>query len=202
MHAEQPSRAAGTGAAPGRGIAIKTAIRIVFGLVWIIDGALKFTSGFVDSFPGAVQNAGANAPGWLTGWYTFWMTQANSNASMIVYTVGILELVLGIALILGFARKLAYLGGFVLSLLIWAVPEGFGGPYSVGSGGTDVGTGVIYALVFVALLAFNAGYGPSRLSLDYYLERWMPAWAKIAELRTPVLAGGPATVPATTSGSG
>lgn len=160
---------------------LKTVFRIVFGFVWLIDGALKFSSGFVDSFPLAVQTAAANAPTWLSGWYAFWMTQAAGHSALIVDTVGGLELALGLSLVLGFLRKVAYLGGVVLSLLIWAVPEGFGGPYSVGSGGTDVGTGVIYALVFLGLIVISAGFGPSRWSLDHWIERRVPRWARLAE---------------------
>ncbi|MCI4360861.1 MAG: hypothetical protein L3J91_04090, partial [Thermoplasmata archaeon] len=92
-----------------------------------------------------------------------------------------LEVALGLALLLGLMRKIAYLGGVVLALLIWAVPEGFGGPYQSGAGGTDIGTGVIYAIAFLGLIVINATYGPSRFSLDAVIERRFPAWARIAE---------------------
>ena len=160
---------------------LKTTFRLVLGLIWLIDGVLKFTSGYVNGFLGDVQNAQANAPSWLSGWYSFWTTQATTNTNLIVYTVGVLEVALGLALIFGFMRKIAYTGGVVLSLLIWAVPEGFGGPYQSGAGGTDVGTGIIYAVAFLGLILVNATYGPSRYSLDYYIERRFPRWARIAE---------------------
>ncbi|MCI4335928.1 MAG: DoxX family protein [Thermoplasmata archaeon] len=161
---------------------LKTVFRILLGVVWLIDGVLKFTSGFVGSFQDNVLTAQGNAPSWLSGWYSFWAAQAGANGPLIVYTVGTLELALGLALIFGFMRKIAYAGGVILSLLIWAVPEGFGGPYQVGAGGTDVGTGVIYAVAFLGLILVNATYGPSRYSLDYYIERRFPRWAGIAEL--------------------
>ncbi|MCI4346080.1 MAG: DoxX family protein [Thermoplasmata archaeon] len=182
---------------------LKSLFRIAFGLVWLVDGALKFTSGFVNSFPTAVQTAAGNSPSWLSGWYSFWVTQANANPSLIVYTVGILELALGIALVAGLLRKVAYVGGVVLSLLIWAVPEGFGGPYSPGAGGTDVGAGVIYALLFVALIIFNSVYGSSRFSLDYYIENRFPPWARLAEFSpwsTPSRAVGPKVSPSAEGG--
>ncbi len=162
---------------------LKTVFRVLLGVVWLIDGILKFTSGFVDSFLAAVQNSQANAPSWLSGWFSFWASQATSNASLIVYTVGSIEVILGLALITGFMRKIAYAGGVILSLLIWAVPEGFGGPYQSGAGGTDVGTGVIYAIAFLGLILINTAYGPSRYSLDFYIERRFPRWASIAEFR-------------------
>jgi uncharacterized membrane protein YphA (DoxX/SURF4 family) len=160
---------------------LKTTFRLLLGVAWLIDGVLKFTSGFVDNFQNAVQTSQANAPSWLSGWFTFWANQAGPNATAIVYTVGALEAVLGVALLLGFMRKIAYSGGVILALLIWAVPEGFGGPYQTGAGGTDIGTGVIYAIAFLGLILINATYGPSRFSLDYYIERRFPRWAKVAE---------------------
>lgn len=177
--------------------ALKTSFRIILGLVWLIDGVLKFTSGYVNGFLGNVQNQQANAPSWLSGWYSYWATQAANNGTLIVYTVGVLETLLGLALIFGFARKLAYVGGVILSLLIWAVPEGFGGPYQTNSGGTDVGTGVIYAIAFLGLIVINATYGSSRISVDHYIERRFPGWARIAEFAgrgklaaTPTTSGG------------
>jgi nitrite reductase (NO-forming) len=150
-------------------------------VAWLADGILKFTSGFVNSFLASVQDSQANAPAWLSGWFSFWAAQAASSSTVIVYTVGVLEVALGLALILGFMRKIAYAGGVALSLLIWAVPEGFGGPYQSGSGGTDIGTGMIYAISFLGLILINATYGPSRYSLDYFIERRFPSWARLAE---------------------
>lgn len=169
---------------------LKTTFRVLLGLVWLINGVLKFTSNYTDSFLKDVTDAQGNAPGWLNGWYSFWATQAGSNATLIVYTVGVIEVTLGIALLLGFMRKIAYAGGVVLSLLIWAVPEGFGGPYTGGSGGTDVGTGVVYAIAFFGLIVINASYGPSRWSLDYAIEARWPRWKAVAEF------GRSATTPA------
>lgn len=162
---------------------LKTVFRMLLGIAWLTDGILKFTSGFVNNFLSAVQLSQSNAPAWLSGWFSFWAAAATQHSTAIVYTVGVLEIALGSALLLGFLRKLAYAGGVLLALLIWAVPEGFGGPYQTGSGGTDIGTGVIYAIAFLGLILINATYGPSRFSLDYYIERRFPAWARIAEFR-------------------
>jgi uncharacterized membrane protein YphA (DoxX/SURF4 family) len=168
---------------------LKTVFRLLLGIAWLTDGILKFTAGYVNNFLASVQASQANAPSWLSGWFSFWARQATGNSTLIVYTVGTLEIVLGMALLFGFMRKIAYVGGVVLALLIWAVPEGFGGPYQSGSGGTDIGTGIIYAIAFLGLIVINATYGPSRSSLDYYIERRFPRWARVAEFGTP---GGPA----------
>ncbi len=158
---------------------LKSAFRILFGVIWLIDGALKFAAGFVDQFAGSISGDGQ--PGWLGGWFTFWANTVSSNTAFWVYMVGTMEVALGLALIFGFMRKVAYAGGAILSLFIWAVPEGFGGPY--GPGSTDIGTGAMYALLFLALILINATYGPSKWSLDYWIEKRFPWWAKIAELK-------------------
>jgi uncharacterized membrane protein YphA (DoxX/SURF4 family) len=169
---------------------LKTAFRLLLGIAWLTDGILKFTSGFVGDFLSAVQTSQSDAPSWLSGWFSFWTAQATANSTLIVYTVGVLEIAVGLALIFGFMRKIAYAGGVVLGLLIWAVPEGFGGPYQSGSGGTDIGTGIIYAIAFLGLILLNATYGPSRYSLDFYIERRFPWWARLAEFSTPTVKSG------------
>ena len=161
---------------------IKTAIRIIFGLVWAVDGSLKLQPGFVDSFSELISKAGSGQPAWLSGWYSFWASTTASSPALFVYSTAFLELALAFCLIAGFLRKLAYTGGLFLSLLIWAVPEGFGGPY--GPSSTDIGTGVIYALLFMFLLVANATFGPSKYSLDRLIEQRWPGWKKIAEIRS------------------
>ena len=64
-------------------------------------------------------------------------------------------------------------------MLIWAVGEGFGGPYMAGS--TDVGTGIVYALLFATLLVLAPPARRERLSLDRFLEPRWPWWRFIAE---------------------
>jgi uncharacterized membrane protein YphA (DoxX/SURF4 family) len=156
---------------------LKSFMRIIFGVVWLIDGYLKFQPGFVDSFAGLIKSAGQ--PTWLQPWFNFWYNVTVGNAAPFVYGIGIMEISLGLALVLGLLRKLAYVGGLILSLLIWAVPEGFGGPY--GPGSTDIGTGIAYSFVFLSLIIINATSGASKYSLDYLIERRVPPWKRVAE---------------------
>jgi nitrite reductase (NO-forming) len=158
---------------------IKSFIRIILGVVWLIDGSFKFAPGFVDSFPNLITRAGTGQPVWLQPWFNFWYNATVANPGPFVYAIGSIELLLGAALVLGFMRKIAYVGGIILSLMIWAVPEGFGGPY--GAGSTDIGTGIIYSFVFLSLLAISAAYGPSRYSVDRLIETKWASWQKIAE---------------------
>jgi nitrite reductase (NO-forming) len=112
----------------------------------------------------------------------------SANPAFFTTTIGLFELALAFALLAGFMRKFAYTGGILLSLVIWSVPEGFGGPY--GPSSTDIGTGIIYAFVFLLLLVVNATYGPSRLSLDFLIEARWPWWKRLAEIQR-----GPAVIP-------
>ena len=153
-------------------------VEIIFGVVWGIDGAFKFIPGVVQAFPQLLQTAAAGQPAWLAWWFSFWSTAAAGNAALFVYSIGLLELALSFSLIFGFARRIGYSGGFVLSLLIWSVPEGFGGPY--GPGATDIGTGIIYALAFLMLIALNVAYGSHKMSADNLLSRKFRRWRKIA----------------------
>lgn len=158
---------------------LRDAFRIGFGVIWLVDGLLKFAPGFVATFAGSISGQGQ--PAWLAPWFTFWAAQVDGDPSFWVYMVGTLEILLGFALLFGFLRKIAYTGGLVLSLFIWAVPEGFGGPY--GPGSTDIGTGIVYGVVFLSLFILDATYGTSPWSLDRLIERRYPAWSSVSEIK-------------------
>ena len=66
---------------------------------------------------------------------------------------------------------------------LWAAAEGFGGPYT--SGASDIGTAIIYALVFMCLLTLSAYTGPDTYSVDHYLESRISWWWKVAEFGRP-----------------
>ncbi|TLZ77157.1 MAG: hypothetical protein E6K08_04375, partial [Methanobacteriota archaeon] len=93
---------------------LKTAIRLVFGLVWAIDGALKFQPGFADSLSGMISDAGQGQPGWLQPWFGFWSQTVSGNPAFFTTTIGLFELAVAFALLLGFMRKVAYTGGILL----------------------------------------------------------------------------------------
>lgn len=161
---------------------IKTIVRIIFGSLWAVDGVLKFLPGFVDSFPNMIKDAASGQPSWLAGWFSFWASTTSAYPAFYVYSSGALEMALALCLILGVLRKPAYTVSLLVSLFIWSIPEGFGGPY--GPGSSDVGTGIVYAIVSLMLLVINATFGPSRYSLDFVIERKWRQWKKIAEIKT------------------
>jgi nitrite reductase (NO-forming) len=116
------------------------------------------------------------------------------NSGFFAYSTAVIETLVAAAVIFGFASKFTYIGSALFSVLIWATAEGFGGPYT--SSSTDIGTAVIYAVVFMGLLALDYETGPSRFSVDSLIEQRVSWWHRIAEI-------GPrakeATPPATTT---
>jgi nitrite reductase (NO-forming) len=162
----------------------KDALRISFGIIWLIDATLKWLPGFRSGYMDMIMGQAQGQPGWLKGWFTFWINLQHPQPMFFAYLVAAAETLIAVAVIAGFARKLTYISAAAFSVLIWATAEGFGGPYT--SGSADIGTAVIYALVFLGLLALSAYAGPARYSVDYYLEQKISWWSKVAEVRPPV----------------
>jgi nitrite reductase (NO-forming) len=156
----------------------KTALRIGFGLIWLIDAVLKWLPDFHKGLLGMVKTAAAGQPSWLHGWFHFWISTVQAHTDFWAYGVAVLETAIALALIFGVARKLTYMVTIFSGVMIWGIAEGFGGPYSGTS--TDIGTAVIYAVVAAALLVLSQ-YPSSRFSVDYLLEQRVSWWHKVAE---------------------
>jgi uncharacterized membrane protein YphA (DoxX/SURF4 family) len=154
-------------------------LRIAFGLVWAIDAFLKWLPGFRQDFAAMLDEASRGQPGWLRPWFDFWTGLPRGEITALAYVSAITETFLAVALLAGFARKSTYVIGAGYSLLVWATGEGFGGPY--GSGSTDVGAALIYAIVFAALLVVDRR-GPGPYSVDALLERRLSWWHHVAEI--------------------
>jgi nitrite reductase (NO-forming) len=169
----------------GRGCAAwpKDALRVGFGVIWLIDAVLKWLPGFRASYMDTIMGIRDGQPGWLRWWFDSWINLQHPDAIFFAYLVAVAETLIAVALIAGFARKLTYLSAIAFSVLIWATAEGFGGPYT--SGASDIGTAVIYAVVFAGLLTLSYYSGPSRYTADYYLEQKYDWWWKLAEVRRP-----------------
>ena len=161
----------------------KDALRITFGVIWLVDAILKWLPGFRADYMSVIMGQTDGQPAWLNGWFHFWINLQHGQVNFFVDVVATVETLIALALIFGFARKLTYLSAAIFSLLIWSTAEGFGGPYT--SGSSDVGTALIYAIVFAGLLALNYYVGPSRYSVDYYIEGRFRWWWLLAEMRRP-----------------
>jgi thiosulfate dehydrogenase [quinone] large subunit len=152
--------------------------RIVFGVVWAIDATFKWLPSFRSGFLGQITAAAQGQPSWLAPWFNFWVRLLSHNPQLFAVLTAIIESLIAIALIFGLARRLTYCSAIVFTLMIWGIAEGFGGPYN--SGSTDIGTAIIYAIVFFAL------YGLERLAVkpvwtvDNYISRKLKWWNIIA----------------------
>jgi nitrite reductase (NO-forming) len=143
-------------------------LRIVFGLIWAVDAWFKWQPDFIHNFESYLSGTLDGQPAAVQAWINFWIHVVNVNPHVFAYLVAIGETAVAIGLIFGLFSNLTNIVGILLSVVIWATAEGFGGPYTAGS--TDIGAAIIYVLVFVGLFLANAGlyYG-----VDRYLTPWL-----------------------------
>ena len=156
-----------------------TSLRLLFGLVLGIDATLKWLPGFRATALSQLISVAAGQPPWLHGWFRFWISLQSGAPALFATIPGLTETGLALAVLLGLGRRVAYSAGALYMLLIWSVAEGFGGPYHPGA--TDIGTGIVYTIVFAALLTFAPPARCERLSLDRVLVRRWRWWRFLAE---------------------
>jgi thiosulfate dehydrogenase (quinone) large subunit len=145
-----------------RGVGIA---RVIFGLVWVVAAILQWLPQFQNTFVGQVAAAKGGQPGFIQGWISFWANLVSVNPLLFARMLATTETLIAAFLILGIFSNLTYIVGIFLSLGIWSIPEGFGGPYIPGAT-TDIGTAFPYAILFVVLLCLSAG--------RYYgLDQWL-----------------------------
>ncbi|HET7300319.1 MAG TPA: multicopper oxidase domain-containing protein, partial [Oleiagrimonas sp.] len=158
---------------------------VAFGLIWVVNAAFVWTSGFAAHYVGYLHNAAQGQPDWSSWWFDFWIALVTPHAGLFIWLTRIIETLLALTLLLGIGRRTVYLAGALFSLLVWSTAEGFGGPYAVGA--ANMGAGIVYVLVFIALIVINSRTHGSPYSVDYYLERRWPGWRRIAEWRSDPL---------------
>jgi nitrite reductase (NO-forming) len=156
-----------------------TVVRMLFGVIWAIDAFLKWLPGYRHTYIDNLRSAAQGQPSWLHGWFHFWINLQASAPTLFATLTGLTETTLAVVLILGVARRVGYSLGVAYMLMVWAVGEGFGGPYVPGS--TDVGTGIVYSMLFLTLLVFAPPARRERFSLDRLLERRWGWWRHVAE---------------------
>ena len=156
-----------------------TIVRLVFGVIWAIDAYLKWQPGYRDTYIANLKQTAQGQPSFLHGWFHFWITLQSGAPSVFATLTGVTETTLALVLLLGVARRAGYTVGALYMLMVWAVGEGFGGPYVAGS--TDVGTGIVYVMLFATLLVFAPPARRERFSLDKFLERRLSWWRFVAE---------------------
>ena len=130
--------------------------RIIFGLVLAIAALLKWQPQFQNTFVAQVATAQGGQPAPIMGWIAFWTHLVSINPLLFARIEASTETALAIFLLFGVLSNLTYVIGTLLSLGIWSIPEGFGGPYVAGKS-TDIGAGLPYAIIFALLLFLSAG---------------------------------------------
>ncbi|HEX7974184.1 MAG TPA: DoxX family protein [Anaerolineales bacterium] len=130
-------------------------LRIVFGLIWAVDAWFKWQPDFINKFADYLTGALDGQPAAVQAWINFWIRIVNVEPHVFAHIVAIAETLVALGLIFGVFSNLTNIGGALLTLVIWSTAEGFGGPYVPGS--ADIGSAIIYTLVFAALFLANAG---------------------------------------------
>ncbi len=139
--------------------------RIIFGLAWAVAAVLKWQPQFQQSFVDQISAANAGQPAPIMGWISFWTQLISLNPLLFARIEATTESVIAVFLIFGIMSNLTNIIGLFVSLGIWSVAEGFGGPLIPGQS-TDIGTAFPYAILFAVLLFLSAG--------RYYgIDQWL-----------------------------
>lgn len=131
-------------------------LRIIFGFVLVVAATLKWQPQFQNTFVAQVSAAQAGQPALVQGWISFWAHLVSINPLLFARIEATTETALAVFVIFGILSNLTSIVGIFLSLGIWSIPEGFGGPYVPGHS-TDIGTAFPYAILFAVLLFVSAG---------------------------------------------
>jgi hypothetical protein len=142
---------------------ILTLARVLFGLLWAYDAALKLQPYFLNHYLDYITTAQKAVAGtWRGAYDQAWIAASMAiGPKLVALMVAAVEAAISISLLSG--RGLRILGpiGIGLSLVIWTTAESWGGPYSSGVASTMpmrlFGCAIIYAL---ALLYVWALYNP------------------------------------------
>jgi uncharacterized membrane protein YphA (DoxX/SURF4 family) len=135
-----------------RGLGI---LRIAFGVVWAIDAWFKWQPDFIHNFVDYLTGAQEGQPAAVRAWIGLWINVVHINPHFFAYAVAVGETAVAIGLLFGLFSNATCIVGLLLSVMIWATAEGFGGPYKPGS--VDIGSALIYAMVLAALFLTSAG---------------------------------------------
>jgi uncharacterized membrane protein YphA (DoxX/SURF4 family) len=142
-------------------------LRVAFGLIWAIAAWLKWQPKFITAFSQHISASQEGQPAAVVAWISLWSHLINTNPHLFAYVLASTETAIAVFLLFGLLTNLTCVVSLLLSLGIWSVGEGFGGPYKLGES-TDVGTALVYALLSGVLLATAAG---RYYSIDQWLTR-------------------------------
>ena len=130
--------------------------RLLFGLLWTFDAALKWQPYFLTHFLAQLTPAVHGQPAWIAAYITFVIQVVKAVGPQVVAVVAaIIETSIAVSLLTGRGLQVMAPLGFLYSLAVWTTAEGWGGPYTTaGSGirGDVLGNVLFYAVVFLFLL--------------------------------------------------
>ena len=70
----------------------KDALRISFGIIWLIDAVLKWLPGFRASYMDTIMGIRDGQPGWLRWWFDSWINLQHPDAIFFAYLVAVAEM--------------------------------------------------------------------------------------------------------------
>lgn len=141
-------------------------LRIIFGFIWLINASFKWSPAFINNFTNYLIEGARGQPAAVQAWINFWLHTISVNPHFFAIVVAVAETAIALGLIFGFFTRTAMVGGIALAFVIWSTAEGLGGPYVQGS--TDIGTAIIYIIVFAALWI---GRSWKCYSIDDWIEK-------------------------------
>src|SRR5947209_11404935 len=79
-----------------------SAVRVLFGFIWLADVYFKWQPSFLQGLPDVIQNGSVGQPGWLMPWFTFVRAVIATQPAFWAYGIAVVETGIALALILGF----------------------------------------------------------------------------------------------------
>src|SRR5262249_5285685 len=79
----------------------KDALRISFGVIWLIDAILKWLPGFRSGYMDSIMGVAQGQPGWLKPWFDFWINLQHPRVTFFAYLVAVTETLIAVAVIVG-----------------------------------------------------------------------------------------------------
>lgn len=135
--------------------------RVAFGILWAYDALYKWQSHFLTHFLEYITSAEQSSTSWQAAYDHFWVVVSTAaGPTYVAVLVALFESAMAYGLLAGH-KSLRFFApiGIGLSLVIWTVPEQFGGPYVTGVSSEPAqlfGTAIVYSLALgFVCVAYN-----------------------------------------------
>lgn len=125
------------------------ALRIVFGVVILVDAILEYQSGTYQVFDGIIYSNASVTPEPLRSLIVFAAQAVALQPAVFNGVLAALEAVLGLSVLAGAWAEISLPLGIPLFLGIWVIGQGLGLPFSGSS--TDIQSGLLYILLDLVL---------------------------------------------------